>query len=55
MIAPAHVPQLVEDYLTWYFADNPAHAQLLGAQGFDGRLGDHSAEAMLRRDREAAA
>ena len=54
MTAPATVPRLVEDYLTWYFTENPAHAQLLGAQGLDGRLGDHSAEAMLRRDREAA-
>jgi uncharacterized protein (DUF885 family) len=54
MIAPASLPQLVDEYLTWYFAENPAHAQLLGAEGFDGQLGDHSAEAMLRRDRQAA-
>lgn len=53
MNAHASVPQLVDDYLTWYFSDNPAHAQLLGAEGFDGRLGDHSAEAMRRREREA--
>ncbi len=52
MNARASVPQLVDAYLTWYFADNPAHAQLLGAEGFDGQLGDHSAEAMLRRERE---
>jgi uncharacterized protein (DUF885 family) len=52
MNARASVPQLVDEYLTWYFAENPAHAQLLGAEGFDGRLGDHSAAAMLRRERE---
>ena len=55
MNAPVAVPQLVDEYLTWYFAENPAHAQLLGAEGFDGLLGDHSAEAMQRRDREATA
>jgi len=55
MNAPAAVPQLVDEYLTWYFAENPAHAQLLGAERFDGQLGDHSAEAMQRRDREATA
>lgn len=55
MTARASVPELVDDYLTWYFAQHPAHAQLLGAEGHDGALGDYTADAMLRRERDAAA
>lgn len=47
------VPELTADYLAWYFAENPASAQFLGAAGFDGRLGDYSGEALLRRERDA--
>ncbi len=47
------VAVLTDGYLGWYFAEHPASAQLLGAAGHDGELGDYSAEAMLRREREA--
>ena len=47
-------PALVADYVAWYFANNPTSAQVLGAEGHDGTLGDYSAEALLRQEREAA-
>jgi uncharacterized protein (DUF885 family) len=47
-------PALVADYVAWYFENNPATAQFLGAEGYDGTLGDYSAEALLRRERETA-
>ncbi len=52
---PSSVPELTADYLAWYFAENPAVAQLLGAVGHDGTLGDYSADALLGRERGAAA
>jgi uncharacterized protein (DUF885 family) len=52
---PSAVPELTADYLAWYFAENPAVAQLLGAVGHDGTLGDYSADALLGRERGAAA
>jgi uncharacterized protein (DUF885 family) len=54
MDASPPLSQLVGDYLAGYFAEHPAHAQTLGAQGYDGRLGDLSAQAQLRRERETA-
>jgi uncharacterized protein (DUF885 family) len=47
-------PALVADYVAWYFENNPASAQFLGAAGHDGTLGDYTAGALLRQEREAA-
>lgn len=55
MDARPSVPELTAEYLAWYFAENPASAQLLGAAGYDGTLGDYGGETLLRREREAAA
>jgi uncharacterized protein (DUF885 family) len=46
--------QLTTDYAAWYFAEHPVMAQMLGADGYDGRLGDLTAEAFQRRERAAA-
>lgn len=53
MTSQTTVPDLVDAYLAWTFANHPADAQMLGAPGHDGQLGDYSAEAMLRRERES--
>ncbi|MBS2964351.1 DUF885 domain-containing protein [Actinocrinis puniceicyclus] len=53
MDASPSLPQLIDSYLTWYFSENPALAQMLGAAGYDGRLGDFGAHAQMRREREA--
>jgi uncharacterized protein (DUF885 family) len=45
---------LVAGYVGWHFGHNPTTAQFLGAEGHDGTLGDHSADALLRQEREAA-
>jgi uncharacterized protein (DUF885 family) len=47
-------PELVDDYVAWYFRNNPASAQWLGAEGYDGTIGDFTAEAYRRRAREGA-
>jgi uncharacterized protein (DUF885 family) len=54
MSAQTSGPELTAEYLGWTFENDPATAQFLGAEGYDGRLGEHSAEAYARRDREAA-
>ncbi len=54
MTSQQTVPELVDDYIAWYFRTYPASAQWLGAEGFDGEIGDFSAEAFRRRERETA-
>lgn len=46
--------QLTADYVAWFFGQNPTDAQALGAQGYDGRYGDFTAEAFRRRERAEA-
>ncbi len=53
MTTHTDVRDLVDAYLAWTFENHPGTAQALGAPGFDGRLGDFSAAAMLRRERES--
>lgn len=43
MTDSAAIPQLVGEYLDWYFQNYPIWASLVGADGFDTQLGDFSA------------
>ncbi|MEU7001159.1 DUF885 domain-containing protein [Nonomuraea sp. NPDC046570] len=43
----------MDDFLTWYFAEHPVTATLLGAEGHDRTLGDFSAAGFLARERAA--
>ncbi len=45
---------MIAGYLDWYFDQHPVHAGALGAPGYSDRLGDFSAAALERREREAA-
>ncbi|MGH3933707.1 MAG: DUF885 domain-containing protein [Pseudonocardiaceae bacterium] len=49
---PASAP--VDAYLDWYFDRNPVHADALGVPGHSHRLGDFSADAFDRHERETA-
>lgn len=42
----------VDEFLTWYFRENPVIASHLGADGYDHTLGDHSAAGWLAREQE---
>ncbi|MEU4534551.1 DUF885 domain-containing protein [Streptosporangium sp. NPDC023825] len=46
-------PELVSGFLDWYLAENPAYANLAGAQGYDRTLGDFTESGILAREREA--
>lgn len=49
MTDSAAIPALIDDYLGWYFENNPVWASLAGADGYDDQLGDFSADAFERR------
>lgn len=44
---------LVDEFVSWYLAENPVMAALLGADGYDRTLGDFSAAAFTGRERAA--
>lgn len=48
------VAELVDEYTAWHFRSYPAGAQILGAAGYDGTIGDFTADAHRRRARESA-
>lgn len=54
MTANSDLSQLTADYAAWYFDENPVSAQHLGAEGYDGRFGDFTAEGFQRRERAEA-
>jgi uncharacterized protein (DUF885 family) len=52
----SHDPEAgqIAAYLDWYFDRNPVHADALGAPGYSHQLGDFSAAAFHRTERETA-
>jgi hypothetical protein len=54
MTPPTTVPELVDEYTAWYFRTHPFVAQALGAVGYDGTIGDFTADAHRRRAVEAS-
>jgi uncharacterized protein (DUF885 family) len=46
------LPWLLEEYVAWYFDNQPIAASAAGAEGYDHLLGDFSAAAFQQRERE---
>ncbi|MGH2684489.1 MAG: DUF885 domain-containing protein [Actinomycetota bacterium] len=46
---------LIDDFMAEWFEEHPAAATFLGVEGYDDRLGEFSADAFGRRERQAAA
>ncbi|WP_433353822.1 DUF885 domain-containing protein [Microtetraspora malaysiensis] len=44
---------LLDDFIGWYFKENPVRAALLGADGYDRTLGDFTEAAFTARERAA--
>lgn len=48
----ARLPGLLDEYVAWYFDNQPIAASSAGADGYDDLLGDFSAAAFRRREKE---
>ena len=46
----AAIASLLDEFIAWYFENNPIGASLLGAEGYDDQLGDFSAEGFQARE-----